>query len=67
MAKYNTGQYIIKMYDKYGTPIKQKEEVTETYTQSLAIGRQVVAKDPDVTSFTVDRRLFNSLDIREKY
>lgn len=75
MPKLNTGEYFIRFYDRYGTPIKELDTV-------LPLGKMAAdsfgylqldryAKDlkdePIPVSFTVDRRVHNSLDEKTRY
>ena len=67
-----TGDYIIQYYSDIGSKIKNLTETSDSLTDSInmaeetiiveeAIGKEVIPK-----SFTVDRRVFNSLDARYK-
>lgn len=62
-----TGEYLVAFYNRYGGRLRNKESICTTFTGSVAKGRKVVAKSKGgknhrACSFTVSRRLFNSLD-----
>lgn len=61
------GQYIIQYYNRVGTKIKDLTGPSDTYTNSKEMGEETIAlaeegEDVKPTSFTVDRRLYNSMD-----
>jgi hypothetical protein len=56
-----TGQYIILFYDRYGGKLKHKES-TASYERAILTAETFIASNEEATSYTVDRRLFNSLD-----
>ena len=65
MPKIDTGGYLVRFYDRYGTPQKQLDEMAGCYTEALMRGDIGLTKRAEeVSSYTVDRRLFNSIDKR---
>jgi len=70
MNDTQTGDYIIQYYTKRG---KKQKDFTEVHTGSLMeskeLGEETIesqGKDPLIHSFTIDKRIVNSLD-KEKY
>ena len=57
-----TGNYQVLFYDKYGHKLKQFEGGATTSMTAMAVGRDMVQGDKEINSFTIDRRIFNSLD-----
>lgn len=60
--RYQTGNYHITIFDKYGTPQEKIKEGITSYTAGLEIGRNALAKNENYGSFTVLRVVHNSLD-----
>jgi hypothetical protein len=56
-----TGQYIIYWYDYYGGRLRYKE-TAETLTEATTMAKLFLAANAETKSYTIDRRLFNSLD-----
>lgn len=67
MPLCETGDYIVKCYDKYGTPQKDKTLIRKTLTESMDYGELVLENNKKIKSFSVDRRIYNSLDKDERY
>lgn len=62
-----TGEYLIQFYNRVGARIKDISEVETTLTGAREAGEDTIIleeiyKDSRAVSFTVDRRIFNSLD-----
>lgn len=65
-----TGNYIVKFFNRVGARLKDKEAIRETLMASRQQGAYVVKlaensksdREYIPTSFTVDLRVFNSLD-----
>jgi len=68
MARVNTGDYKIEFYDGYGSKLRDMTTTSTSLTSSQMIGSSKIAptlEDGDLTtakSYSVDRRLFNSLE-----
>lgn len=64
MAVLKTGEYRITFYDKYGNRLKDFTETGTNVIKSQARGYEVIASGNSLSprSFTVDLRVFNSLD-----
>jgi len=63
-----TGKYRITFYDKYGEKQRTKDKLyCDHYTNAVKVGQDIVETTPDYSSFTVDRRLYNSLDNHNDY
>jgi hypothetical protein len=62
-----TGEYLVRFYTRYGEHIRDMDTLAPTLYGALeqrgavAVGRAMVGLN-GVASFTVDRRVFNSLD-----
>jgi len=62
MPKLETGDYIVTLYDAYGTPIKKKNKpIFNTYTSAQQFIQEKIEKNK-AASGTIDRRLYNSID-----
>ena len=61
----DTGGYVIKFYDRYGRPLKDFTCHRSSYVDALKLGSRFVGISGRV-SYTVDRRLFNSMDKEER-
>jgi len=44
MAKYKTGNYIIKFFDHYGTEIKKKSKTEVSYLKSSKKAKNILTK-----------------------
>lgn len=66
MPSLNTGDYLLRHYNRYGQPLKQYDQLHRCLTEAQEAGVSALGND-DITSFTVDRRLFNSLDERKAW
>lgn len=74
-----TGDYRLIYYNKYGSYLKHIKQTGTTFTGSVRAGDKFLKKSQkkhkknggDIrlvpVSFTVDRRIFNSLDRTENY
>ena len=60
MPKLITGNYLVRIYDKYGTPIKKLDRVAINHTEAVAYAKKKENKKG--RSATVDRRIYNSID-----
>lgn len=70
MSRPNTGDYIITMYDGYGAKLRDLTAIASNVTAAVAVGEAKVVDDGDIAtakSFTVDRRIYNSLDKKGKF
>ena len=56
-----TGDYIIRYYNHRGSKLSTKDS-GGGHSASIAIARLNMTKVADARSFTVDRRVFNSLE-----
>ena len=70
--KVLTGQFIIKVYDRYGSRIKDLDAVADALHEAEAIGDaflKVADREDErcAASYTVDRRITNSLDSRARF
>ncbi len=61
--KVITGQYVVDFYDKYGNKIKNHKTVKDNFIEALTYGQQTLSKE--IKSFTIDRRIINSIDSDE--
>lgn len=71
-SRPKTGEYRINFYDKYGSLMKDLKQSSPTYTGALTLGWNWCSegsradrnslREAVPASFSVDRRLFNSLD-----
>lgn len=61
-----TGFYSIRYYDRYGSLDKGHKETAISYTEAQSKGNLCMADNSEefigLVSFTIDRRVFNSLD-----
>ena len=57
-----TGKYRISFYTKYGGRVRDLEIKAISLTKAKEKARKIRAKKKKVTSFAVDRRVYNSLD-----
>ncbi len=60
-----TGHYKLICYDGYGRTDKRFSGCTDTLTEAVTKGEAMISAG-DIESFTVDRRIFNSLDVRRQ-
>ena len=60
MPKLTTGQYLLRVYDRYGSPLKDHDEIYPHMTAAQEAGRAKL--DDHIVSYTIDRRIANSLD-----
>jgi len=67
-----TGNYIIQYYSDIGSKIKNLTETSNSLTDSIDMAEETIIVEEAMSkgviprSFTVDRRVFNSLDERYK-
>jgi len=57
-----TGEYKIHFYDRYGQRLKALETVEHSLLSSIEAGDQIKDREDEVSSYSVDRVIFNSLD-----
>ena len=57
-----TGEYTITFYNRKGSKLRDKTLVVGYLTQARERGREERAADKELASFTVDRRVYNSMD-----
>jgi hypothetical protein len=67
-----TGDYIVKIYDNYGTRIKELDATTRSLRDAEELGLQLLTQSETTdgrypSSYTIDRRLTNSLDPKAKW
>lgn len=67
MAEVQTGDYILKVYTAKGGQIKELAMQLPSETSALEAGRGLVKSRDEVASFTIDRRIYNSLDDTNRY
>ncbi len=66
-----TGNYEVVFYNRYGAKLRDLTTEQRCYTEARAFGVKVVreSEEPEdrlkPASYTVDRRLYNSLDVRQ--
>jgi hypothetical protein len=70
--RINTGDYIVKIYDNYGTRIKELDAATRSLRDAEELGIQLLVQSVATdgrypASFTIDRRITNSLDPKAKW
>ena len=57
-----TGEYVINFYNKYGSRLKD-ERMTSNGIIAARVSAEIGAgKIKDAKSYTIDRRIFNSID-----
>jgi hypothetical protein len=61
-----TGDYVICFYDTYGNKANDKLP-SESYTEAIRLGNEVLNEYERVDSFTIDRRVYNSKDAHEAF
>lgn len=66
MAYMDTGCYLLRHYDRYGRPLKDFDQVHRCVTEACEAGQMAIGND-GIASFSVDRRIFNSLDDRQAW
>ena len=67
MASLENGEYIIKFYDRKGGIKRDYTDRSFGLITSVKIGDEVIKDDKnDCVSFTVDRRIYDSLDVNQK-
>ena len=60
-----TGDYLILYYNRLGTKLRGFKDYAETLTDAKEMAEETLLLEKDVCSYTVDRRLYNSMDIHE--
>ena len=66
MPKLHTGNYAVEFYDRYGSRLKGRRiENVFSYTNAMKVGEEGL--DDEAASFSIDRRVFNSLDMLTRY
>ena len=66
-----TGNYEVVFYNRYGTKLKELSVEQRCYTEARALGVSTIQDSQEKedrlkpSSYTVDRRLYNSLDSRQ--
>lgn len=65
MSRVITGEYLVQFYDEYGAKLKSLTTTAFSLAQAQELG-EVRLADDGVKSFTVDRRIHNSLDPKHK-
>jgi len=62
-----TGDYIIKYFNSHGSEVKQLRELEDSFTQAVELGSWYKddPKKAEAASFTVDKKLYDSLDTKE--
>ena len=60
MPKLTTGEYLLRVYDRYGSPLKDRDAIYPHMTAAKDAGRKML--DEHIVSYTIDRRVANSLD-----
>lgn len=63
MAAYSTGNYWLLCFDSVGRRDKRFEGEYETFSEAQEQG-SYLCSEKSISSFCVDRRLFNSIDER---
>lgn len=70
MSRPNTGDYIVTLYDGYGAKLRGQTIIAFSETSAIALGEAKIAADGDLNtakSFTIDRRIYNSVDRKAKF
>ena len=68
MASIENGEYCIKFYNKKGGRLKDYTDYSYGILASIDIGNVTIDDSSNnCISFTVDRRIYNSLDKRTKW
>ncbi len=68
MARLKTGDYKIEFYDEYGGKLRDHIEHRSCLADARKIGREIINDQATgAVSFSVDRRVFNSLDNLDKW
>jgi len=63
MAMPKTGEYVISVHNKYGEKMKDLTTIEAGgLIASKEVGEALVASEKKAKSFSIDRRVFNSLD-----
>lgn len=66
-----TGNYALTFYNRYGAKLKDLTQKQRCYTEARALGDRTIRECKETedrlapTSYTVDRRIYNSLDVRQ--
>jgi hypothetical protein len=66
-----TGNYELIFYNRYGTKLKDLSVEQQSYTEAWLLGIDSIRDSKETedrlkpTSFTVDRRVYNSLDTKQ--
>ncbi len=70
----SVGDYYLIMYNVFGTKLRHRRLTAINYTRALVFGHRIVKwvdnnadKKHRPASFTIDRRLFNSLDKHDNW
>jgi ABC-type Na+ transport system ATPase subunit NatA len=66
MAAARTGDYLVRFYDRYGTPIKAMDHIDESVTASTEHAKAKLGENGS-SSFTISRMIYNSLDVRTRW
>jgi hypothetical protein len=65
MSAIETGKYIVTFFDNRGGKLRDIEEIGDRIVDCRKLGALVVSlKNNNAVSFYIDRRIFNSLDIK---
>ena len=66
-SEVETGEYIITYYTRKGAKLRSITETADTYISAREIGEESIASQEEdwlhATSYTIGRRMYNSLDI----
>lgn len=60
--RIDTGEYRVDFFDKYGGRLKLLEDKATSLAQGINKGNHAVTNNPEVSSFTIVRQVYNSLD-----
>lgn len=66
MTAPSTGQYRVRFYDHYGRALKDLDHIAESITASQDYGDDIIGQG-QAASYTIDRRIYNTLDKRGKW
>ena len=68
-----SGEYLVQFYSRKGTKIRELTEKVTSLTEARALGEDILIlehhleKVPLAVSFTVDRRVHNSIDKQDTW
>lgn len=64
MPKYKTGDYMVIVFDRYGTALKKEDALWLGHGHEVA---KYLMKTPEAFSYVIIRTIFNSLDHYDRY